>query len=265
MGAMTVDDIMAKRVLTIHVHSNVGNAVRMMAASNIGSLVVSDSSGPLGVFSERDLLSKVLARGKDPDATVISEVFAPRFVSVERGTTILLAAKTMMKRKSRVMVFDGADLVGIVTATDLVRAIRSFDRPLDLTNVMSARVAVELPETPLAMVVRRMAEERIGSVLVSENDRPYGIFTERDLLLKVLAHKRSLDSTVGEFASSPLVVAPISIDGVQAATMMVASRIKRLPLKKDDKIAGIVTARDIVEAFASQAEKQEGLAPMASG
>ena len=56
---------MSEHVLTVYSHSNVRKAIEVMAENNIGSVVVIDSSGPRGVFTERDLLSKVLAKGKN--------------------------------------------------------------------------------------------------------------------------------------------------------------------------------------------------------
>jgi len=249
---ITVNDFMSKHVLTVYSHSNVRKAIEVMAENNVGSVVVIDSSGPRGVFTERDLLSKVLAKGKNRDSTLMMEVHSPLFVSIEPGATLTEAAGTMLRKKSRLMVFEGSDLIGIVTATDILRCIHDLSEPFGLEKVITKEVVTELPEAPLATVIEDMDRRRIGSVLVCEKDeKPYGIFTERDLLVKVLLKKLSLEFLVGELASVPLVTANLGIDGIQAAKTMISKHVKRLPLTSDGNIAGIVTARDIVEAFAS--------------
>jgi CBS domain-containing protein len=149
------------------------------------------------------------------------------------------------------MVFEGAELVGIVTPTDLIRILKGAGPDFSILKVISTKVVTVLPETPMDVVVNLMDERKIGSVLVSEDGRWTGIFTERDLLRKVLAPKRRLDTPVMEVASRPLVTAEPSILGREAAGAMALHGFKRLPLVLKGEGIGIVTARDIVEAFAN--------------
>jgi signal-transduction protein with cAMP-binding, CBS, and nucleotidyltransferase domain len=247
-----VGEFMSRHVLTVYSSSSVRKAIGVMGDKNVGSLVVLDNSGPAGVFTERDLLSKVLAKGKDRDNTLVMEVLSPLFVSIESTATLPEAARLMIDRKSRLMVFEGGGLEGIVTATDLVRCIAGLGGSFGLNGVVTRKIVMELPETPLITVVEDMDRKRIGSVLVGETqEKAYGIFTERDLLVKVLLKRLSLEFLVGELATVPLMTAKLGIDGVEAARLMVAKRIKRLPLTLNGQVAGMVTARDVVEAFAS--------------
>ena len=71
-----------------------------------------------------DLLSRVLARGKDPGTTTFAEVASPKFPSIEASRTLEETAAAMIVRKSWLMVFEGAELVGKVTPTDLLRVLR---------------------------------------------------------------------------------------------------------------------------------------------
>jgi CBS domain-containing protein len=95
-----------------------------------------------------------------------------------------------------------------------------------------------------------MGKKRIGSVIVTCDGKPAGIFTERDLLSTFIVHGRPLDTPVGEAFSSPLKTAPAGISIHQAAKIMAAEHIRRLPIMKKKQIAGIITARDLVEAYA---------------
>jgi CBS domain-containing protein len=91
-----------------------------------------------------------------------------------------------------------------------------------------------------------MLENKIGSVIVVENERPIGIVTERDILKKVLGENISLNESIGKIMSFPL----ISISGKEsvqkAAEIMSENRIKRLPIVENEKLVGIITLTDIV-------------------
>ncbi len=244
-------EFMGKGVVTLLQDVSVDKAIRAMDEHNIGSVVVLDALGPCGVFTERDLLSRILARGKDPAATTIAEVMSPKFPSIKSSQTLEETAAAMIDKKSRLLVFEGPDLAGIVTPTDLVRVIKGIPDDFSILKVISTRVVTVLPETPMDVVVKLMDEKKIGSVLLAEDDHWTGIFTERDLLKKILAPKRRLDTPVRSVASMPLVTAEPGILGREAAGTMALHGFKRLPLTLKGEGIGIVTARDVVEAFAT--------------
>ncbi|RLI83194.1 MAG: histidine kinase [Archaeoglobales archaeon] len=103
--------------------------------------------------------------------------------------------------------------------------------------------------TPVKEVVKEMGRRRIGSVLVSRDGEIYGIFTERDLVSKVLL-EGSLDDEVGKYTSTPLIIVSPDYDLKEATRIMSDMKIKRLVVVEDDKIVGILTASDVVNAIA---------------
>ena len=94
-----------------------------------------------------------------------------------------------------------------------------------------------------------MGEKRIGSVIITSKGEPFGIFTERDLLT-FLVKGKPLIAEVGKETSSPLITASIGTSVHKAAFTMAKKHIRRLPIASGDKLVGIVTARDLVEAYA---------------
>ena len=243
-------DFMGRGVVTVYQDSMVWKAVKAMDEHNIGSVVVLDNLGASGVFTERDLLSRVLARGKDPEATVLSEVASPKFPSIGADLSLEETAEAMIVKKSRLMVFEGADLVGMVTPTDLVRVFKGVEKDFSILKVISTKVETVMPETPVDVVVSQMDVRKVGSVLLAEDGRWTGIFTERDLVKRVLAPRRNLGTMVGDVATKPLITAEPGIFGREAAGVMALHGFKRLPLALDGEGVGVVTARDLVEAFA---------------
>ena len=225
-------------------------AIRTMDEHNIGSVVVLDSIGPCGVFTERDLLSRVLAKGRDAETTAIAEVASPKFPSITASLTLEETAAAMVDKKSRLMVFEGADLVGMVTPTDLVKVLRGVSTDFSILKVISTRLVTVSPEAPVEAVVKLMDDSKIGRVLVSEFGKWKGIFTERDLLKRVLAPKKALDTPVLQVATRPVVTAEPGVFGREGAGIMAILGFKRLPLSLEGEGVGILTARDVVEAYA---------------
>jgi signal-transduction protein with cAMP-binding, CBS, and nucleotidyltransferase domain len=88
-------------------------------------------------------------------------------------------------------------------------------------------------------------------VIITKDGEPDGIFTELDLVRKVLVPHTDLKRRLGDFASRPLITAAEGIDGREAAHVMTNNNIKRLPLTREGVIVGIITARDLVEAYAN--------------
>ena len=243
-------EFMGRGVVTVLQESKVEKAIMEMNDHNIGSVVIMDNLGPCGVFTERDLLSRVLAKGKDPQGTLLAEVTSPRFPSISSSLTLEEAALAMIERKSRLMVFEGAELVGMVTPTDIVRVLKGIQSDFSILKVISTRLVTAFPETPVDVVVKLMDEKKTGSVLVSEDGQWTGIFTERDLVKRVLAKGKRLDVPVGAVATSPVVTAEPGIFGREVAGIMALHGFKRLPLALEGEGVGIITARDVVEAFA---------------
>jgi signal-transduction protein with cAMP-binding, CBS, and nucleotidyltransferase domain len=94
-----------------------------------------------------------------------------------------------------------------------------------------------------------MGAKRIGSVLLSNKDVVQAIFTERDLVSRVLPQGVEISSvTVGTHASSPIIAVGPETDVKEAAHIMTELRVKHLVVIQDDKPIGIFTASDLAKA-----------------
>jgi CBS domain-containing protein len=248
-----VESFMSKNLVRAFSDSNVLKAVHLMVDHNIGSIVVEDQEGPIGLFTERDLISKVLGRGRSVNEPVLLEVTTEHFETLKRDATLVDAAKLMLEKKSRLIVFDDGSLIGIVTATDVMREIYRFGKPFDFRGSYSKEVFVESPKVKVERIIELMDRHRIGSVLISDSRLPQAIFTERNLLRAVVRPDFRPQAEVGEYATWKVLTAEEGIDGLEAAAVMADHHIKRLPLTRSGEIVGMVTARDLVEGFARSA------------
>jgi CBS domain-containing protein len=117
--------------------------------------------------------------------------------------------------------------------------------PVKVQEVMVSPVVTVAPETSLKEACRLMGEHHIGSVVVVKGEEPVGIFTERDLLSKIVAKGLSLEGRVEEFMSKPLTVIPPDFDLKDAARIMFEMKIRRLPVVEEGRLVGIITSADI--------------------
>jgi len=247
----TVAQIMSKDPLTINEGATMAQAAKIMGENRIGSLIVTRAGKIWGIVTERDLLSSVIAENKDPKIVKVRDAMSTPLITIEPEAMIKEAAKKMIDMKGKLVVFKGKRLVGIVTASDLIKSIpEQPETKLKVDDFMTKRIVSVDEEDTIITVARIMGTKRIGSVLVHREGRHYGIFTERDLLTSFLAKEGNMNACVYGSVSSPLITIPCGTTIHQAAYIMTKEHIRRLPVMKDDEIAGIITARDLVEAYA---------------
>lgn len=244
-------DLMNRDVLTIAPEASLDEAAQTMGTKHVGSLIVMKYKTPVGIVTERDLLSKVLAYGLLLKDEKVEQVMSYPLAGVSLTAKIEEVAKTMINKKSRLAVFDAGTLVGIITASDLIKTLPDVpETEVKVDNFMTKKVVTADEETSVIDVAKIMGRQRIGSVIITHEEKPFGIFTERDLLTDFLAKGKALFEPVGPNCSQPLVVIPSGISIHKAAAKMASEHIRRLPIVEDEKLVGIITARDLVEAYA---------------
>jgi CBS domain-containing protein len=103
------------------------------------------------------------------------------------------------------------------------------------------------PEWPVQRAAELMAENRIGAVPVVAANRLVGIFSERDLLVRVVAEKRDLETTqVGQVMTRQLIVAAAGDNYQACLEKMKAASCRHLPVIQNDELIGIVSIRDLL-------------------
>ncbi len=124
---MLVKEIMSSPVETIRPEAMVAEAVRLMGDKHIGSLVIVKEEQPIGIFTERDLLSKVLAEGMDINTSRIETVMSAPIISIDATTTICEASRFMKRTKiRRLPLMENGKLIGIVTASDMITYMAGY-------------------------------------------------------------------------------------------------------------------------------------------
>ena len=120
LGDHKAKNIMTKDILSVEKDLSIQEAVQIMDQHNIGALVVvSPIKDPLGIFTERDLLRRVVAKGLDPKKTKIETVMTPGLVCAQANDDAVTLLEAMFDNNFRHLpVLDGRKLVGIISLKD---------------------------------------------------------------------------------------------------------------------------------------------------
>ena len=120
----TVRDILARKgsqVWSIGAEATVLQAARFMTENKIGALLVLDGERIVGMFSERDILQRVVAEGRDPVQAAVGDVMTTEVACCTSDTELAEARGAMKNRRIRHLpVVDGDErLLGIISIGDL--------------------------------------------------------------------------------------------------------------------------------------------------
>jgi CBS domain-containing protein len=105
-----------------------------------------------------------------------------------------------------------------------------------------------------------MLQQDVGDLVVMESNVPKGIVTERDLVRRVMAQKKPLETKVSEIMSDPLITIEEESSIRDAARKMVKYKIRRLPVTKKNVLVGIIVASDFAKHISKKTFSEEILA-----
>lgn len=106
-------------------NESVKNAAKHMADRKLGAVIVTLNDEPLGIVTEWDIISRVVAQGKDPIRTTVREVMSAPVASVPSNTPAGEAIAMMSKNKyRRLLVKDGNRVLGMITLSHVVGSSR---------------------------------------------------------------------------------------------------------------------------------------------
>jgi len=120
--SLKVEDVMVEDVITVEADQTVKKAIDLMNENEIGSLIVVKQGKAVGIVTERDMLTRVLARSRNPERTKVSEIMSAPLVVADPKMELEEAARLMFKMKvKKLPVVSNGELVGLITLTDLAR------------------------------------------------------------------------------------------------------------------------------------------------
>ncbi len=254
-----VGDVMSKDVATISPDGKLVTAAKMMAEKNISSVLAVENSEIVGILTETDLLRKVAVENSPVQEWKVAQMMSWPVEVIPPDLSALEASMIMEdKNFKRLPIVDDGKLVGIVTQTDLVHVLTSYGMWKNVEDIMSTNVALIPRTAPVAEAARIMTSRKISCVVIVDTDEIVGVFTERDLLKRVVALQRNpAETKMEEVMSSSVMSVPPSYSVLSAKRTMEDTNIRRLVVMENGKLCGIVTQTDIFTAMKDRLQNEE--------
>jgi CBS domain-containing protein len=125
-----------RSVFTVDRGASVQTAVEYMAMKNIGAVSVMDDSRLIGIFSERDVINRVVAKGLNPATTPVASVMTSNLVVASADETYDSCLRKMKQANCRHLpIVDGDKLVGFISLRDLLQVdISEKDDTIEFLN-----------------------------------------------------------------------------------------------------------------------------------
>ena len=118
--AQTVRDVMTKNVVTLPRTAPLRDAARRMKEADIGDVIVMDDGTMCGMVTDRDIVVRAIAEGKDPDSAQLEEICSHEIVTVGPDDPVDQALQLMRQRAvRRLPVVEGDKPIGIISIGDV--------------------------------------------------------------------------------------------------------------------------------------------------
>ncbi len=124
MGDISVGQIVKRKAIIVHPNDSIHKVAKVLSKAKVGSAVVMEGEDIAGVITDRDILDKVVAQGKDPKKVKVREIMTENVVTIEDDYTVEDAIERMMdKGIRRLLVTRLGKPIGFVTAADLLSSL----------------------------------------------------------------------------------------------------------------------------------------------
>lgn len=131
-------DILAKDFISFSTSTSVLEAVKAMKATRHGFVIVGSPDNPEGIVTEWDVVSKVVAEGRDPSKVSLGEVMTSELLMVQANQGIAAVAKVMSEKGvRRMLVKDGDKVVGYITEKTVLANLEDY---VDKVSVQISRL-----------------------------------------------------------------------------------------------------------------------------
>lgn len=136
---ISVEKIMTKNPLTVKKTDTVSKLAEQMTKKRVGSAVVLEGGKPIGIITDTDLTKRIILPSKNPKITTAGEIMSTPLIFVSPKDDYTVAIEKMKKYKiKRIPVIDKGKLVGILTTTDIAKAVP------DMMEILEARMKMRV-------------------------------------------------------------------------------------------------------------------------
>jgi CBS domain-containing protein len=250
-----VNEIMTTNLKTASTTASVFEVMQTMVAEDVGRIIVTDDDVPIGIFTEKDVLKRVINAGISPRGTQIKDVMTTPVRAVREETHIIDAFGRMYRGKYRHLLVRGrrGKIIGIVSMRRILNIAVELGQGLSETRKLGdiAAGAIEsvTADTSVQETVDIMVKKNVTAVVVTENGKPAGIFTERDVLKRVASKEVPVKETkVKQVMTAPIITMPETALVGDVLAEMSRRDIRNMPVKADNgDLIGLISMPEILQ------------------
>ena len=249
-----VKEIMTTQLTSARITETISRVVEIMVTADVGRVIITDADVPVGIFTEKDVLKRVVNTRIDLRHTSIREVMTSPIQAVAEETHILDALGRMYQGNFRHLLVRGrrGTIVGIVSMRRILKIAVELGQGLSETRtvgeIMSGEILAVDEGRPISESTELMMKKNSSAVVVTQEQRAKGIFTERDLLTRVINKLPDITETpVGKVMTAPLISMPRITHIGEVLAEMYRRDIRNMPIKGDNEdLLGIVSMPDVL-------------------
>jgi CBS domain-containing protein len=121
---MSLESLCRREIICVRTSDKVIDATRLMEEKNVGSVVVVSEDKPVGIMTDRDVMIRLVNKGRDPEKTSIRDVMSVEIITLKQNTGLYDALEQIKESKSSVRRFpivdENGSIKGIITLDDVV-------------------------------------------------------------------------------------------------------------------------------------------------
>ncbi|MDH4320176.1 MAG: CBS domain-containing protein [Desulfobulbaceae bacterium] len=254
METITLADILTPNVITVAPEISIAEALQTMRSNNISCIIAIDENRPVGIVTERNVV-RYIARQSAPSADhPIRSIMSSPVITATASMPIFEAYNILSTHGMRhlAVVNDATQLIGVVTLSNIVEHLSydSFVETKRVAQVMTNVVFTVSRGTDVRQALVRMDEKAMSCIVVTEDDRPVGIITERDVSRLHMEHPDLSRIAVGDVMTTSLQTVTGDTQLPVAIEIMKRKKLRRLVvIDKEGRIKGLATQSDIVKGL----------------
>jgi signal-transduction protein with cAMP-binding, CBS, and nucleotidyltransferase domain len=250
-----VSEIMTTNLTTAPVSATVFQVMERMVAEDVGRIIIADNEVPVGIFTEKDVLKRVLGVNIDAKIAGIKSVMTAPIRAVREETHIIDAFARMYRGKFRHLLVRGrrGKIIGIVSMRRILNLAVELGQGLSETRRLGDIGAAAIVSVDESSTVRQtvglMNEQSVSAVIITGAGKPTGIFTERDILKRVATKEVDPNVTkVEQVMTAPLLTMPRSALIGDVLAEMYRRDIRNMPVSGDQgELLGLVAMPEILQ------------------
>ena len=277
---MNVEDIMSSPVYVIAPDEPLSRARKLMLKHKIGSIVVVNDDGMIGIVTKSDLGKRMaqaepMWRRRPIDKVPINLVMTESPITIYPEASIRQAVDLMLENSINNLPVTKNSVVGIVTKKDIVRYVSEQSFDTKVSDLMSEDIISVHRHHTINHVIDEMEKNKINKVIViDDSEEGVGIISTTNLALsamtdnegklstksikmarkpkqggeKIYRYIKEVPLVAEDIMSGPIVTIASDDTVANAANIMIKENITALPVEQDNEIVGMISRSDVIRA-----------------